>query len=142
MEDVAPVYEVNRGGRLSLVILPVRGMGYKSTIKGYLALEGDLNTVAAVRFSEHEETPGIGANIDSDAWTRLWSGKKVSDDDGSVLLEVVKGRAKGLHQIDGISGATRTGDGITMMMRFWLGPDGYGPYLDRLRRGDIGMAGE
>ena len=67
-------------------------------------------------------------------WTRLWSGLKVSDRSGRVLLEVVKGRAEGYHQVDGISGATRTGDGITTLMRFWLGPDGYGPYLDRLRR--------
>lgn len=134
LEDVATVYEIRDGGLLSLVILPVRGMGYKSTLKGFVALEGDLNTVVGVRFSEHDETPGIGAKIDSDAWTRLWSGLKVSDGSGRVLLEVVKGRAEGYHQVDGISGATRTGDGITTLMRFWLGPDGYGPYLDRLRR--------
>jgi Na+-transporting NADH:ubiquinone oxidoreductase subunit C len=137
LEDVATVYEIRDRGNLSLVILPVRGMGYKSTLKGFLALESDLNTVAAVKFSEHDETPGIGAKIDSDAWTRLWSGQKVSDGSGEVLLEVVKGRAKGYHEVDGISGATRTGDGITTLMRFWLGPDGYGPYLDRLRRGVI-----
>lgn len=137
LEDVATVYEVRNGETLSLVILPVRGKGYKSTLKGFLALEGDINTVAALKFHDHDETPGIGARIESDSWTGLWPGREVSDGSGTILLEVVKGRAKGYHEVDGISGATRTGSGISKLIRFWLGPEGYGPYLDRLRRGDI-----
>lgn len=136
LEDVATVYEVRDGDTLSLVILPVRGKGYKSTLKGFLALEGDANTVAAVKFHEHDETPGFGANIEKDSWTGRWPGREIADGSGKILIEVVKGRAKGIHEIDGISGATRTGDGISKLIRFWLGPDGYGPYLNRLRRGD------
>lgn len=137
LEDVATVYEVRDGDYLSLVILPVRGKGYKSTLKGFLALEGDLNTVAAVKFHDHDETPGFGANIEKDTWTELWPGQEIADASGTILIEVVKGRAKGIHEVDGISGATRTGNGISKLMRFWLGPDGYGPYLERLRRGDV-----
>lgn len=137
LEDVATVYEVRDGETLSLVILPVRGKGYKSTLKGFLALEGDANTVAAVRFHDHDETPGFGANIEKDTWTGRWPGKEIADASGTILIEVVKGRAKGIHEVDGISGATRTGKGISKLMRFWLGPDGYGPYLERLRRGDM-----
>ncbi|NQV47604.1 MAG: Na+-translocating NADH-quinone reductase subunit C [Rhodospirillaceae bacterium] len=136
LEDVATVYEVRNGEALSLVILPVRGKGYKSTLKGFLALEGDINTVAAVKFHDHDETPGFGAKIENDSWTERWQGREVADNNGTIRIEVVKGRAKGIHEVDGISGATRTGGGISKLMRFWLGPDGYGPYLDRLRRGD------
>jgi Na+-transporting NADH:ubiquinone oxidoreductase subunit C len=132
-EDVATVYELREGGELRLVILPVRGAGYQSMLKGYLALRADLNTVAALTFHEQEETPGMGARIEEDAWQALWPGKQVADAEGVIRIEVVKGAGAGLHEVDGISGATRTGNGVSNLLRFWLGPDGYGLYLDRLR---------
>jgi len=132
-EDVAAVFEVRDDqGRLELVVLPVRGAGYQSTLEGYLALEADLNTVAALTFYSQNETPGVGARIEEDTWQSLWRGKKVADEDGAILIAVVKGGASGVHEVDGISGATKTGDGVTRLLRFWLGPDGYGPYLERL----------
>lgn len=133
-EDVATVYELREDGALKLVILPVRGTGYQSTLKGYLALKADLNTVAALTFYEQAETPGMGARISENAWQALWSGKQVTDTQGIIRIEVVKGAGAGVHEVDGISGATRTGTGITNLVRFWLGPDGYGPYLKRLER--------
>lgn len=132
-EDVAAVFELRDAGRLRLLILPVRGSAYQSTLKGYLALEGDLNTVAALSFYEQGETPGLGARIEDDAWRALWPGKQIADADGVIRLEVVKGAGSGVHEVDGISGATRTGNGVNRLLRFWLGADGYGPYLARLR---------
>jgi Na+-transporting NADH:ubiquinone oxidoreductase subunit C len=133
-EDVATVFELREGSELKLVILPVRGTGYQSTLKGYLALKADLNTVAALSFYAHKETPGLGSRIEESAWRALWPGKRVADAEGVISIEVVKGAGAGVHQVDGISGATRTGIGITNLVRFWLGPDGYGPYLQRLRK--------
>lgn len=132
-EDVATVFELRDGGKLRLLILPVRGSAYQSTLKGYLALQPDLNTVAALSFYEHGETPGLGARIEDDAWRALWPGKQIADADGVISLEVVKGAGEGVHEVDGISGATRTGSGINRLLRFWLGVDGFGPYLARLR---------
>ena len=131
-EDVATVYELREDGALRLLILPVRGTGYQSTLKGYLALEADLNTVAALTFYEQDETPGMGARVSDSAWQALWPGKQVADADGVIRIEVVKGAGAGVHEVDGISGATRTSAGVTNLVRFWLGPDGYGPYLARL----------
>jgi Na+-transporting NADH:ubiquinone oxidoreductase subunit C len=133
-EDVATVFEAYDDGALRLVVLPIRGTGYQSTLKGYLALKADLNTVAAITFYEQAETPGMGARIVEDAWQALWPGKRLADDGGAIRIEVVKGAGAGVHEVDGISGATRTGRGVTNTLRFWLGPDGYGPYLERLRR--------
>lgn len=133
-EDVATVYELYERGALLLVILPVRGTGYKSTLKGYLALQEDLNTVAALTFYEQDETPGIGTRIMEDSWAELWAGKQIVDGGGVIRLEVVKGRGQGLFEVDGISGATRTTAGVERLVRFWLGPDGFGPYVDRLKR--------
>jgi Na+-transporting NADH:ubiquinone oxidoreductase subunit C len=132
-EDVATVFELRDGSALRLVVLPVRGTGYQSTLKGYLALKADLNTIAALTFYEQEETPGMGTRIEEDAWQALWPGKQVADAEGIIRIEVVKGAGAGVHEVDGISGATRTGNGVTNLLGFWLGPDGYGPYLERLR---------
>ena len=132
-EDVATVFELREDGALRLLIVPVRGSAYQSTLKGYLALRADLNTVAALVFHEHAETPGLGARIDEQAWRALWPGKQLADAEGVLQLEVVKGAAEGVHEVDGISGATRTGSGINRMLRFWLGPLGFGPYLARLK---------
>ena len=132
-EDVATVYEVREHGVLKLVVLPVRGSGYQSTLEGYLALREDLNTVAALKFHRHDETPGLGAGIEEKDWQALWPGKVVSDAKGTIRIKVAKGEGKGSHEVDAISGATRTGAGVTDLLQFWLGPDGYGLYLARLK---------
>lgn len=132
-EEVATVYEVRKGGALKLLVLPVRGSGYQSILKGYLVLKSDLNTIAALRFHEHDETPGLGAEIEEPDWQALWPGKVVADAEDTIRIEVVEGKSAGPHEVDGISGATRTGEGVTNLLRFWLGPDGYGPYLARLK---------
>ncbi len=133
VETVAEVYELTDGDRIELVVLPVRGAGYQSVLKGYLALRGDLDTIAALTFHEHNETPGMGAKIADPAWQALWSGKRVADAAGAIRIRAVRGDGEGPHEVDGISGATRTLTGINNLLQFWLGPDGYGPYLARLK---------
>ncbi|MDH5771809.1 MAG: Na+-translocating NADH-quinone reductase subunit C [Rhodospirillaceae bacterium] len=140
IEDVLTVYELFNDSGIEMVILPVRGAGYKSTLKGYLALKGDLNTIAALTFHQHDETPGMGALIMEKQWQELWVGKHIADEQGTIRIEVVKGAASTdenkMFEVDGISGATRTGKGVSNLVRFWLGPDGYGPYIQRLKSGD------
>lgn len=133
LESVATVYELYENNVLKMVILPVRGSGYQSELKGYLALKGDLNTIAALTFHDQGETPGMGARIEEKEWQALWSDKQVADESGVIRIGVVQGKAADMYEVDGISGATRTGSGVTDLVRFWLGPDGYGPYLARLK---------
>ena len=133
-----PVYIVREGDALRLVVLPVYGSGYASTLWGYLALDGDLNTIQALTFYQHGETPGLGAEIETPAWQRQWTGKRVRSPDGSIRIRVAKGpvdprSAEAAYEVDGISGATLTMRGVTNLVRFWLGPDGFGAFLERLR---------
>ncbi len=135
----ATVYLVRREGKLALVILPVHGGGYASTLYGFLALEGDGETVVALTFYEHAETPGMGARIGDPDWSGKWTGKKLRDAEGRVTIGVAAGPVDpaspaAAYQVDAISGATRTGQGVTNLLRFWLGDLGFGPYLDTLRR--------
>lgn len=134
-ENVAPVYVVRREGALVLLVLPVRGTGYQSTIKAYVALESDLNTVAALTVYEQGETPGLGARIAEPAWQAQWAGKQVARD-GEIVIEVVRGDSTGPSEVAGVSGASVTGYAMTDLIRFWLGPLGYGLFLDRLRAGE------
>lgn len=132
-ETVAEVYELQHDGSVRLVVLPIRGAGYQSVLKGYLALREDLTTIAALSFHEQNETPGMGARITEKSWQALWVGKRVMDKDDAIRIRAVRGKGVGDHEVDGISGATRTVTGINNLLRFWLGPVGYGPYLTRLK---------
>jgi Na+-transporting NADH:ubiquinone oxidoreductase subunit C len=134
----ATVFLVSEGDELRLLVLPVYGAGYISTLYGYLALDTDLNTIRGLSFYEHGETPGLGSEIENPRWREQWSGKWLRDPSGELRIEVAPGPAPSRdedarYQVDAISGATRTSRGVTNLLRFWLGPDGFGPYLQRLR---------
>ena len=133
----APVHFLERDGDLLLIVLPVSGSGYQSTIHALLALEADLNTVAALTITEQGETPGLGTRIEDPAWLALWPGRAFADETGRIVIAVVRGQAIGPYEVDGISGATRTTNGVSNMLRFWLGDHGFGVFLDRLRKEGI-----
>jgi len=138
-ERYSYVYLVRDGGRLEQVILPVRGRGLFSTLYAYLSLDADLETVHGITFYEHGETAGLGAEVENPDWTAKWPDKKVYGDDGNVRLTLVKGTVdptspSAEYQVDALSGATMTSNGVTRLVRYWLGKDGFGPFLERLRQ--------
>lgn len=144
-EKIARVFIVTdpRSGRIAQVVLPVRGQGLWSTLKGYLALRRDLETVQGLTFYEHGETPGLGGEIDNPRWKAQWEGLRAFDDDGDPALAVARGNAPpdSPHQVDGLSGATITCNGVTDLVRFWTGPRGYQTFLERLAE-EISSEGE
>lgn len=134
----ATVYLVHEDGRLRSVILPVYGVGLYSTLYGFVALAGDGDTVQGLRFYEHGETPGLGGEIDSPRWLAKWPGKQVYDREGRLRIAVVKGGVdpaspEARYHVDAISGATMTSRGVSALMRYWLGKQGFEPYLTKLR---------
>ena len=141
--NIMPVYLINNAqGGVEKVILPVHGKGLWSTLYGFLALEGDLNTVVGLGFYSHAETPGLGGEVDNPAWKALWPGKKVYGDDSSdPKIGLVKGAVDAStpnaeYKIDGLSGATLTSNGVTHLVQFWMGENGYAPFLNNLRAGE------
>jgi Na+-transporting NADH:ubiquinone oxidoreductase subunit C len=134
----AVVHLVWRDQQLLLVILPVRGHGFGSMLYGYLGLSGDTRSVIGLSFYEHGETPGLGALIDDPDWRSQWRGKNVWDDAGEPGLGVAEGTLnrggpEGAYLVDALTGATWTGRGVTNLLRFWLGDDGFGPFLRTFR---------
>jgi Na+-transporting NADH:ubiquinone oxidoreductase subunit C len=126
------VYMVGQDDQLETIVLPISGYGLWGILYGYLALEGDANTVKGLAYYELKETPGLGAEVRNPRWTALWPGKKVYTDDGDVGLSVVKGQGSGEYEIDGLSGATLTSRGVDDMLKYWLGDNGFGPFLTGL----------
>ena len=131
---------VEHDGELDKIILPVRGAGLWSTLYGFLALENDLNTVAGLGFYEHGETPGLGGEVDNPKWKALWPGKEVYDD-GQVAIELIKGSVDAStrnaeNKVDGLSGATLTSRGVSNLVQFWMGDNGYKLFLKNLRAGE------
>ncbi|MBK7410289.1 MAG: NADH:ubiquinone reductase (Na(+)-transporting) subunit C [Saprospirales bacterium] len=122
-------------GETTCYIFAVRGNGLWDEIWGNVALESDLNTIAGVAFDHKGETPGLGAEIkDNPAFPRQFIGKQIFDDQGQyVSIKVKKGGAEkgNTHQVDAITGATITSDGVTKM--FELGLKNYLPYMEQLK---------
>ena len=130
----AKVYVKNDdAGKPEMVVLPIQGYGLWGTIYGFLTLESDMNTIKGISFYEHKETPGLGARIEEPKWRAMWTGIHSYDENGDVATGVTKAGNPKDNWVDGISGATLTSRGVSNMIQFWLGEQGYKPYLDLLR---------
>lgn len=133
------VYLVEEAGVVQQVILPVYGKGLWSTMYGFIALGPDLTTVRGFGFYQHGETPGLGGEIENRNWLGKWPGKVVYDEKGAVKLSVIKGEVDpgavdARYKVDGLSGATLTARGVSNLLAYWLGENGYQPFLDELRK--------
>ncbi|GAG09042.1 unnamed protein product, partial [marine sediment metagenome] len=143
-EKYAFVYEVrDDSGQVEQVVLPIYGKGLWSTLYGFLAVDNDGKTVRGITFYQHGETPGLGGEIENPNWKSLWVDKQLLDQSGEVAIEVIKGAvvensAKAPNQIDGLSGATITASGVSQLVRYWVGFDAFGPFLEKLRQSGQG----
>jgi Na+-transporting NADH:ubiquinone oxidoreductase subunit C len=132
-ERLLPLFIFEQGGE-KYYIVSVRGNGLWDEIWGNIALESDLNTITGAAFDHQGETPGLGAEIkDNPNFAERFKGKKIYDDGEYVSVTVRKGGAKDPeHEVDGISGATVTANGVTEMLH--RGIKYYQPYFQTLKR--------
>lgn len=134
---VYEVYKDTEKTELDLRVLPVEGMGLWGTMYGFLALDQDGVTIRGLTFYKNKETPGLGKEIENPNWKARWPGRKVFNTDWVPAIRVIKGPAaspdEAPFEVDGLSGATITSNGVTYLLRFWFGDEGFGPYLERLR---------
>jgi len=133
------VYEVlDDKGNVSKYIFPVHGKGLWSTMYGFISLDNKLKTVEGITFYEHGETPGLGGEVDNPNWKNSWKGKKAFNEKGEFIIDVIKGKVdpsspEANHQIDGLSGSTLTTRGVDNLMKYWLGENGYGAFIEKVR---------
>ncbi|GEK72298.1 MULTISPECIES: Na(+)-translocating NADH-quinone reductase subunit C [Halomonas] len=136
-ENYTTVYLVGDPDDPEQIILPVRGQGLWGLMRGYLAVQGDGNTIEGITFYSHSETPGLGGEVDNPRWKAQWDGKEIFAEADSVQPDIalVKGGASGETEVDALSGASLTSKGVTNLLQFWLSPEGFGEYLARFRSG-------
>jgi Na+-transporting NADH:ubiquinone oxidoreductase subunit C len=128
-EQLFPLFICNKDGK-SFYIIPVRGKGLWGPIWGYISLEADMNTVYGASFGHKSETPGLGAEIETEKFQQQFIGKKIFDESGNfVSVTVIKGGASpnDMHGVDAVSGATITSKGVTEMFKRTL--SNYIPYF-------------
>lgn len=133
-DRLLPVYTYKDGDKV-FYILSVRGKGLWDAIWGNIALEKDLETIAGVDFDHKGETPGLGAEIkDNAAWKKQFIGKSIVNKAGDIRgIAVMKGGAKDdTWQVDGISGATITADGVGEMLK--RGLKYYAPVIEKIEK--------
>jgi len=134
-KDVLPVYMRVSNEKIEGIALPIAGKGLWSTIFGYIALNPDTESVLGIQFYKHGETPGLGGEVEKKWFTDNFVNhpqkqsngelkyipKKIRDKNGKIVsITVIKGGVDysdsnnaSIHQVDGISGATVTADGVT-----------------------------
>jgi Na+-transporting NADH:ubiquinone oxidoreductase subunit C len=139
LEKYSYVYLVKNNDQIDQVVLPVRGKGLWSTMYAYVALDSDMTTVRGVSFYEHGETPGLGGEVENPRWQSGWRNKKVYTADGEVEFSVVKSSSESspeeaAYQVDGLSGATLTSQGVETLMQFWFGEHGYRPFFNQIKK--------
>ena len=136
-----PVYLKVIDDELQGVALPVAGKGLWSTLFGYIALAPDLDTVLGIQFYKHGETPGLGGEVEKEWFTNNFIGKKIRNVEGEIIgIKVLKGKVDdskedAIHQVDGISGATVTSNGVTIFLKDDL--KRYEAYLNEIRENGI-----
>ena len=133
---IGKIYLVKNNDVVTKVIIPVKGYGLWSTLYGFVALKTDGRTIEDVTFYEHNETPGLGGEVQNRGWQEGWQGKLVYDDQGKPAFTVTKGLAAqdAKYEVDGLAGATITSDGVTNLVRFWVGENGFGPFLKKFAK--------
>ncbi|HSF55494.1 MAG TPA: NADH:ubiquinone reductase (Na(+)-transporting) subunit C [Algoriphagus sp.] len=123
-----PVYIYHADGNPSDVksyIFPLYGAGLWDAIWGYIALDTDMNTIGGITLAHAGETPGLGARITEGEVQARYIGKQIFDESGQlVAVQMMKGEGKDyssdLHKVDGMSGATITGNGVNNMLKAYL----------------------
>jgi Na+-transporting NADH:ubiquinone oxidoreductase subunit C len=136
LEKFAAVYTIETDGIVETMVLPIHGYGLWSTLYGFIALEGNLETIAGFGFYSHAETPGLGGEVDNPSWKAQWIGKELYDSQGQLAIQVVKGKAApgDMNSIDGLSGATLTSRGVSNLVNFWVGDTAFGTFLSQARK--------
>ena len=110
-------------------VFPLKGMGLWGGISAFVAVDDDLNTIYGAYFNHESETAGLGAEIkDSQAWQEKFQGKKIFSEDGQIAIAVVKKVEHPASEVDCVTGATLTSNGVSDMLR-----EGLKEYITKMK---------
>ncbi len=138
-ERVYPVYKYmdeKNPEEVQTYVLPLYGNGLWDNIWGFLAVNGEFTEIVGVSFTHKGETPGLGARITEKEVQDRYKGKRIVDDAGEIVsVKMMKGESNPnltAYQVDGMSGATITGDGVNAMLENYI--TYYKKYFDKVKK--------
>ena len=142
-ENDLPVYLYSKQGKIQAYIIPIHSRGLWGKISGYIAMKNDGTTISGFTVYSHQETPGLGGEIEKKWFQRNFKGKTILDDQGNfVSVTIAKGSVKGQipenrqkNFVDGISGASMTGKFLSAGLKQTLKK--YEPLSERFRKNEI-----
>lgn len=144
-ERLYPVFRfINEAdqSKVDAYIFPMWGKGLWDWISGFVAISSDMNTVQGIAFDHKQETPGLGARITTDVVKNRYVGKKIFNTNdklvGVSMVKGEKGEALDDHHVDGMSGATLTGNGVNAMLLNYL--ECYQSYIEKVKTSSSGLA--
>jgi Na+-transporting NADH:ubiquinone oxidoreductase subunit C len=128
-----PIFVFEKSQNDQKYVIPMRGKGLWGPIWGYVSLNNDMNTIYGTTFDHKSETPGLGAEINTQVFQEQFKNKKIFEEDEFVGIAVKKGGAAGSneHAVDAISGGTITSNGLQSMIHDNL--QGYVSYFNQKR---------
>jgi Na+-transporting NADH:ubiquinone oxidoreductase subunit C len=132
-QQYLPVFKAVPDDAEKITIIPVEGKGLWGPIWGYISVRSDMNTVYGATFDHKGETPGLGAEINTVNFERMFVGKKFFEGEKFVSIGVIKGGVSDddPHNVDAISGGTITSKGLEKMVVDCVGK--YNGYLIKNR---------
>ena len=114
--DGQKLYECQIDGK-NILVASLKGMGLWGGISGYMAIDPEGKVFGAY-FNHESETAGLGAEIkDSQEWQEKFIGKQIWDEQGNVVLSIVKKVENPAAQVDCVTGATLTSNGVDAMLK-------------------------
>lgn len=134
---LAKVYLVkDEQGNISQVVLPIYGRGLWSVMYGFVSVAPDGNTLKGITYYDQGETAGLGGEIANPVWQAQFKGKKLYNAEHQPAIKVFKGPSTDAeHGVDGLSGATLTGNGVNGTFNYWFSDDAFAKYLTKLSAG-------
>jgi len=115
-------------------------LGICSALAVTTKLDKDGNTIKGLNYYEQGETPGLGGEIQNPKWVAQFVGKKLLDDAGQPAIKILKpgsANPSSASEVDGLSGATLTSNGVQHTFTFWSGAKGFAPFLTKVRQGAL-----
>ena len=120
-----PVFIFKNG----ITVVPVYGAGLWGPVWGYIAFEPGSNVMKGAYFDHESETAGLGAKIKDDPSFQAEFSGESADFNSANVFDIVKGGAPknpdgtsvADNQIDAITGATMTSNGLDAAIDTWLG---------------------
>lgn len=138
-ERLYPVYKYmdeKNPESVEAYVIPLYGNGLWDNIWGYLAVNPAYTEIVGVSFDHKGETPGLGARITEKKVQDRYKGKKIVDEAGQIVsVNMVKGEGNANltpYQVDGMSGATITGDGVNAMLENYI--TYYKNYFEKVKK--------